>query len=1525
MADFKRLGKGVTGALSQAKQLAAAEKAMSKAAESAGMKAPVTANKPLTTTQDFHTSLGDSIRQRVARDQAVMDSFNYKYDKGQRVFTEDSAQKNWPPMTVLSRALEGNRMMREDPNDFLSKKIIDPETGKAKRTPPEPGYRVRLEHSPDNWSEFLIPESAIKGSVDMARGGFMRKVDGGKVAKGVAGALTKAKQLASAKREANLQKFIEPSKAKERLYHGTGQGDISAFNLPPRKKVPPGYMWGQKGDETYNRGVFLSPDPEMANHFAKRGTKLAEDDAGQYAVYPVRAQIEKPFDYENPEHREMLAQFFQKQYDEWHKGNPEAKRMPDVSMEHLLDNPGINFQTIESPEMLHAIEKLGFDSFYTSEGKAKNIGVFDPRKIKSDIGNRGTYDITDPDINKADGGKIAKGVTGALKKATEAAKAKKVAPQEEAMRLAQQRAALPPAKGGLGLPADNTPAQRAKAMGFDTDVYHGSKQDFDKFKGDQPVFAAEDPDIAGLYGNAIYPLKLRGEVLEVSDLGKDGASGRFSNNLAKELKIPRKELEDLRMPKPLFDDSSILERLESLFIKKFGDPSFSDIGEREMVNKLPKHGIDRLKVTDMSDMGGTQTQHMIPAGSDNIRSRFAAFDPFRKDAAIAAAMGVLAPDLLAKENDEHKAKGGVIHMADAGKVTKGVVGALTKATEMAKAEKAVPKVDRLSMSYKDVTKRVPEVADALEQLLKGDITKAQYNDIVNTYKPVTPYSFVPKPATKDEAVGALRGDAAKERYGKQAEYTPGSKIGLRLDIPAYTGKGVWVNSIHDEKAKKVAYGPVASVKNADLGISQAESKRIAQGGAKAPYARIKGEWNPISEEEAIAKAQEYLDHPEWRQIGMDPERHSYFYDRRTMQPITNAEEIIQIGPLVLGKNPKYANIDEFDYATGGKVRHMADAGRVTKGVTGALTKAKEMAQAKKASESKIAEMLAAQQAPMTTPSGTGLPLMPRDQGMYTPREQKDLPRMPTVDKARAANKSPKYNERMQDLLDSPTARKKVDSLINKGKDLNMKEWYGTEPLRQVAMDAGRTPEQFESLMAQLASASQRNPVDKQNQMGSYLYHLSETGQLPENSLLLTNKLKKALKEDPSLAEGRTLIELPTGYGSLAQGDIFNRAVMIGQGNIGEALPPNKKLGTFYENLLGNLQPVTVDVNAVRGPIIERGDPRWLTSKLVEKDETGKVINSYKPREMLESGEMTLREAKQRPGFWEAAPSGSEYAGFEELWQRGAKRHDVAPAEAQALGWYGSADVTALKTKPENYVDNLERLIKRTAEQTGKSPTEVMNDMVTGKGFLRKEGGAVKREESPEDMARFHKRFAMHKAIGGRVNKQPAKMAEGGKVSIFDKPAKMMSKGGSSDEPTAREIAEQLGKLAVDQGKEEYESFKKPRAATDIGNRGILAPALGLPVDMMNMGLSGVDALTGLMGKPTRLSSEKPFAGSEHIKDLMDRYGVTSGEDRPMTETMLSLFSPTGMIKGAQGMTKGAVKAADAMRRPRAGAMREKTN
>ena len=50
--------------------------------------------------------------------------------------------------------------------------------------------------------------------------------------------------------------------------------------------------------------------------------------------------------------------------------------------------------------------------------------------------------------------------------------------------------------------------------------------------------------------------------------------------------------------------------------------------------------------------GKGSISYIVPP--DNIRSRFAAFDPFRRNAAIAAAMGVAAPNLLAAEPEKKK-------------------------------------------------------------------------------------------------------------------------------------------------------------------------------------------------------------------------------------------------------------------------------------------------------------------------------------------------------------------------------------------------------------------------------------------------------------------------------------------------------------------------------------------------------------------------------------------------------------------------------------------------------------------------------------------------------------------------------------------------------------------------------------------------------------------------------------------------------------------------------------------------------
>lgn len=582
---------------------------------------------------------------------------------------------------------------------------------------------------------------------------------------------------------------------------------------------------------------------------------------------------------------------------------------------------------------------------------------------------------------------------------------------------------------------------------------------------------------------------------------------------------------------------------------------------------------------------------------------------------------------------------------------------------------------------------------------------------------------------------------------------------------------------------------------------------------------------------------------------------------------------------------------------------MADYKRVASKLTSAIAKAGREADAAIAAEkaaeesSKMAKVLESKTPPMTTPSGTGLPLLPRSAGMYP----KDVPQ---VDLPRQQGRGGKFTPRMQDLINSRSAKRKTDELIQKGGLMGMKDWYGTEPLRQAALDV-ISPEQYDQFMAQLASASQRNPVDQQNRMGSYLWHLSQTGQLPEDAYLLTNKIRK----NPSLAPEGTPIALPEGYGSLAQGDIFKRGKQIASGDIEGALPPDAKLGTFYRNLQGNLKPVTVDVNAVRGPVISHGDPRWLTSKLVEKDEEGNILNTYKPREMLDTGEMTLREAKQRPGFWEAAPSGSEYAGFEKLWTDAAKRAGVSPAEAQAMGWYGSADVTALKTKPELYVENLERMIRRTAEETGQNPTTVLNRVLKGEDYLKKAGGRISLKKGGglgEELVKSIAKVVAHHhpkgVVVGRLDlasTKPLKMANGGGVYRLKPPG--FDEGGSSH---TRRVINRLAEAAKEQATEEAQSLGKPRAATDLLNRGVVANTLGAPVDLTNMGLQGAEWLAQkATGKPIRFTSDTPVGGSEWIKDKMNQYGVTSGEDRPMMETGLSLVSPAGLIKSLTNVGK----------------------
>ena len=216
------------------------------------------------------------------------------------------------------------------------------------------------------------------------------------------------------------------------------------------------------------------------------------------------------------------------------------------------------------------------------------------------------------------------------------------------------------------------------------------------------------------------------------------------------------------------------------------------------------------------------------------------------------------------------------------------------------------------------SRRNPKIEAAARALMEGEMTNKAYEKLVAKEKPVKPYDFIPRPATDEEALSAL--DVGKKPKWRGHESWPaGHRVGLRLDIPSYEHHGVWVNSVHDESGNKefpTSYGPVSSVRNAEFQGAPSKAVRVATGEQnKAPFAKIMGELEHMTEEQAVKHMQKYFKHPDYRQIGYDPRRHGDFYDRETMEPVTHSEHVVQIGPLVLAKKPKYGKREV--YAKGG--------------------------------------------------------------------------------------------------------------------------------------------------------------------------------------------------------------------------------------------------------------------------------------------------------------------------------------------------------------------------------------------------------------------------------------------------------------------------------------------------------------------------------------------------------------------------------------------------------------------------------
>lgn len=209
-------------------------------------------------------------------------------------------------------------------------------------------------------------------------------------------------------------------------------------------------------------------------------------------------------------------------------------------------------------------------------------------------------------------------------------------------------------------------------------------------------------------------------------------------------------------------------------------------------------------------------------------------------------------------------------------------------------------------------------------------------EVASKIFPVKKYDVVPTPASEADLFKALPSERQRGILNKGRDIADGTPVKLRLDINAYRFHNVWAPTIHEGQknpndftgGKPISHQSTAIVTSARFGAGnvhtghgQKMASKIASGESnKIPIATVIGSYVNVSEAEAMQRAEAALEDPSYIQVGMDPERRGYFYNRETMKEVIAADEVIQVGPLLMVKNPNYGRTPSNEY-----ISHETDA------------------------------------------------------------------------------------------------------------------------------------------------------------------------------------------------------------------------------------------------------------------------------------------------------------------------------------------------------------------------------------------------------------------------------------------------------------------------------------------------------------------------------------------------------------------------------------------------------------------------
>jgi hypothetical protein len=215
------------------------------------------------------------------------------------------------------------------------------------------------------------------------------------------------------------------------------------------------------------------------------------------------------------------------------------------------------------------------------------------------------------------------------------------------MDTAQLRAALPYKEGGLNLPTNNTPMQRARAMGFETapnkELYHGSRGE---------LTGNIDPSKSD-YGFHVGTLEQAENRLKT--FGNRGIDFPEGANIAPMLKSKYADFLNAK-DKGSFNADELVEQfkgnknIDQGAIKKIADMIAKDErpATREVMNEyneMIRNIVGQQGYKGLKYMNKTEGEGLSYAVSDPsvLRSRFAAFDPYMEKSPNPMAAGLVLP------------------------------------------------------------------------------------------------------------------------------------------------------------------------------------------------------------------------------------------------------------------------------------------------------------------------------------------------------------------------------------------------------------------------------------------------------------------------------------------------------------------------------------------------------------------------------------------------------------------------------------------------------------------------------------------------------------------------------------------------------------------------------------------------------------------------------------------------------------------------------------------------------------------